>query len=214
MITFLKTAFDTLFPPHPDVMRVRKIDEDFFIQKLIVRTKPLPWIFCGFSYHDPDVRALVRANKFYGDTKATRVLGKALGEILTALLEEKALLYVGEPPLLIPIPSSGARRQKRGYNQVERIVKEALPSLQGTVRYRDTLMKREERKSQTHVEKKERAQNIARAFMIPKEKAHEVKSAICILVDDISESGSTLIDARRALKAAGAREVVGVVIAH
>lgn len=214
MIQFLQTAFDTLFPPHEDVAIVKDISGEVFMEKLILRGKPLPWIVSGFSYRDKDVRALIRANKFYGNKKATRILGEALAEMLISILDDQALATTQKTWLLIPIPSSNERRRRRGYNQVERIVEEALPRLQGAIVYRNDILAREERKSQTHVEKDKRAQNISGAFMIPEKHRANVRDTNCILVDDISESGSTLIDARRALKSAGAREVIGVVIGH
>ena len=55
--------------------------------------------------------------------------------------------------------------------------------------------------------------NVDHAFEINQASLHEIKNRVIILVDDIATTGSTLNDAARALKAADAAHVWGLVVA-
>jgi len=214
--TLVSSIIDFFFPPPKDVVRIRAITIDTVREKLIVRAKPLPWIFVGFSYRDQDIQSLIRANKFYGTKKASQILGLCMSDMVLKALEERALDLEWRRPLLVPIPSSAKRKRKRGYNQVERIVEYALPFIETSVRYTPNVLKRKERPSQLRTEKKKRVENVSRAFFVTNDEAQRqlVSGECCIVVDDVSETGATLKDARRALLEAGAKEVIGIALAH
>lgn len=193
---------------------MRRLTVDALAQKLIIRARPAPWIYSGLSYRDGAVRALIRANKFYGDSRARDILAVLISDMMLSILEERSMDREWRTALIIPIPSSSARRGKRGYNQVERFLEPALERAGLNERYAPRALVRTERQSQIRVEKKRRAQNIKNAFSVPHAAKPLVHGSCCILVDDVSETGSTLIDARRALLKAGAREVIGIAVAH
>ena len=61
--------------------------------------------------------------------------------------------------------------------------------------------------------REKRMENVEHAFEVNKASVQEIKDRLIILVDDIATTGSTLNDAARALKEAGAAHVWGLVVA-
>ena len=62
--------------------------------------------------------------------------------------------------------------------------------------------------------KPERLANLASAFAVPLEVAGPVVGKYIWIIDDVATTGTTLSECARALKAAGAKTVWGVVIAR
>ena len=203
-------CIDTLFPPHPDVVKARAVPAEELCAGCTIRLDKKRRVYSALSYAKESVRALIRANKYYADPHAARLLSEVLGIIIETVLDERALDSSWRRPLVVPMPASPKRLRERGYNQVAHIV-EHLP-LPGNFERSDAL-KRRHRESQTRVVKSKRAKNIAGAFYVPENAFHEVVGRSILLIDDVCESGSTMKDATRALKEAGAREIVGIALA-
>lgn len=211
MKSFLAACADFFFPPHSTALAAREVSRDLLFSLFRLRFDSTSRVYTALPYSEGAVRALIRANKYHADSYAATLLGEALDEAIGAVLEESALEGAWEHPLLVPIPASPRRLRERGYNQVARIVRR-LPNTH-TYEWREAL-KRKHRESQARVQKSERAKNIAGAFYVPERLAKLVRGRSIILIDDVCESGSTMRDARRALKEAGARRIVGVALAH
>ena len=203
---------DAILPPHEDVRRARLLSPEKLAALVSPRAAALPWITALLPYREAHVRALIRAIKYHGETRALTGVGEYLGEYLIESIAEKRLLDGWGVPLLIAIPSSARKLRARGYNQAERILEAALPALGGAGLAAPRVLAREERQSQVEVLRAERAANIHGAFFVPDSRA--VRGKEIILIDDVTESGATLADARRALLSAGARDVIAVALAH
>ena len=112
------------------------------------------------------------------------------------------------PDLVVPVPLHPRRLRERGFSPpglLARACAEArrarcVPVL--LARLRDT-------PSQTGLSRGARRRNVAGAFT-----ARRAAPPRVWLVDDVVTTGSTLVEAARALHRAGAREVVGVCLAH
>lgn len=208
---FLKKLLDTLVPPHPAARVAAGITEATLMRLRAPRVAH--GAHALFPYHDPTVRAMVQAIKFYGETRVLEPLGAIAAEELEALLEDRGLTR--RATVVAPIPSSPARLRKRGYNQAERIARaiyEHLPS-RDTSTYAPTLLAREDRTTQVRAQKS-RAENIRGAFYVPNAARPAIGGARVILIDDVVKTGATLRDATRALKDAGAAEVIPFAIAY
>lgn len=212
MLGVSKTLIDILFPPHSEVLRSRTVDIQALSRAFLICSGPDKWITVGFSYSNIEIRSLVRANKYYGEKSAGEKLGIFLEEILSSVLEEKALSPEWKRPLLIPMPASKARFQKRGYNQVHRIITPSLSHSESLFLYRPKTLCKHDRKTQLSVPLERRNANIHEAFYVPENTC--VQGQCAVLIDDVSETGATMRDAKRALMEAGARDVIGVAIAR
>ena len=116
------------------------------------------------------------------------------------------------PDLILPIPLHWWRRWRRGYNQsealafalAERLRVPCLPH--GLYRWRNTPMQHHQSSATA------RRLNVKDAFrMAPRS---NFKDRTVLLVDDVLTTGSTMNEAARVLKSAGAARVVVAVLAR
>lgn len=209
--SILRAIGDLFFPPHEDVSRSRVITYEYIESAYALSYQTHTKTYTALPYNNVRVRSLVRANKFYGDRKAARMLAHILEMVLSDVYSDE-LFSLDTKTLLIPMPSSAQRRKERGYNQVERVI-ELLPrSFFATYRYEPNVLTRSHRESQTHVPKNKRDENVLNSFRV--RNASSVEGATVLLIDDVSESGATMTDAVRALKAARVRNIIGIALAH
>jgi ComF family protein len=135
---------------------------------------------------------------------------RALAPRLALYLHE----YLTQNPLpgdvLVPVPIHTKRRRERGYNQAALITRE-LGHLNGMPAVDDCLVRLTYLTPQARLSNAvERLQNTAGAFAC---RDTRLQSKRVILIDDVSTTGATMNACAAALKAAGAAEVRGLVLA-
>ena len=114
---------------------------------------------------------------------------------------------------VIPIPLHFKKEYERGFNQAELLAREfckitSIPFLTGV------LQKIRETTEQVKVENKElRLTNLENAFSVSLSNPI-AKWPTIILIDDVATTGATLTHAARALTNAGAKNIIGLVVAH
>lgn len=114
-------------------------------------------------------------------------------------------------PVLVPIPLSGIRFRRRGYNHAKVLAQGLSKKLD--LNFLDALKRTRETKSQFGLSQKERKENIKGAFET-REFKDLSKISFVFLVDDILTSGSTLLEASRTLKRSGVKKVWGIALAR
>jgi competence protein ComFC len=171
-----------------------------------------------FNYADPLVRDIVWELKYRGSRVMAEKLASILMDvIMTELAERKLTENFGndEQVLLIPLPISGKRRNERGYNQIE-ILCEEIKKLdtENLLKYvPGQLTKHKHTDPQTlTATKKERLENVADSMHIVHSPSVAGKSII--LVDDVTTTGATFKEAKRALHNAGAKKIICLAVAH
>ncbi len=117
-----------------------------------------------------------------------------------------------EKIMLAPIPLHSSRLKSRGYNQAEILAKGLSEKL--NLRMFPVLERIKKTDSQIHLKQKERKENIAGAFAVRKNAQEILKGAGIFLIDDVLTTGSTLLEASRMLKRAGAKKVWGLALAR
>lgn len=116
-------------------------------------------------------------------------------------------------PILVPIPLSAKRLRKRGYNHAK-LLATGLSEKLG-LKQIDILKRVRETKSQFGLTLKQRKENISNAFILnTKYPSATLRASNIFLVDDILTTGSTLLEAARILKKAGAKKVWGLTLAR
>lgn len=118
----------------------------------------------------------------------------------------------------IPIPLHFKKEYERGFNQTELLAKE-FSRLSNIPLLANTLLKVKETPAQVETPNKElRIKNLEKAFRInPKISKSDLEllaSGSLILIDDVATTGSTLFHAASTLRAAGAKNIIGLVVAH
>jgi ComF family protein len=118
--------------------------------------------------------------------------------------------------ILVPIPLSRKRLRERGYNQCELIVQEIVKlydTNMTAIEVKKNVLKRSH--SRTEQKTKGRADRISESknfFSIAPDA--DIADTMCIVIDDVVTTGSTLVAAKHRLLASGAREVIMIAVAH
>lgn len=117
--------------------------------------------------------------------------------------------------LMLPVPLSKERLQTRGFNQAWELTS-ALAMQSGSRATTDStlLLRVKNTQPQTELLRQERLANVKGAFQVDPLRTAELKGKRVILVDDVMTSGASLFTAARALRAAGAAHITGLVLAR
>lgn len=142
-------------------------------------------------------------------TDLQTVLSDLFYEALIQKEEFNSIL--NQQPILVPIPLHSSKLKSRGYNQAEILAESLAKSF---VLKAESLLKRmRDTRSQVGLKQEERQENIKEAFRISNNQFPISKTQI-LLVDDVLTTGSTLLEAARVLKKAGAKKVWGITLAR
>lgn len=152
-------------------------------------------VHSAFAY-DGEIARVLRALKADGRTGLARPLGAALAV-------HAASVFPGEQVMFVPVPTSAAAMRRRGYRVVELLLRRsalpALPVLRAAHGVAD----------QRRLGRDARARNVAGSLVAsPRARGREV-----VIVDDVVTTGSTLLEAQRALTAVGAVVRGGLTVA-
>lgn len=167
-----------------------------------------------FDYSDRRVRKAVWLLKYRRRTALARVFARIIYDFLLEELAEERLFSGSAKPVLAPVPISERRFRERGYNQVGLVASE-LENLDKNNFFtlkQSALKKIRYTESQVGTAgKNERLKNLRGSIAANPE---IVGGKNIILLDDVLTTGATMEEARRALKAAGAKKILCVALAH
>ena len=195
---------DAIVPPHARTMRTktRRLEE---IPLLVANHELLGGrITTLMDYRKPEVQDLIRSLKYDGNEYAAQLCAAVLADYLR---EEIAGVraFSPRPIFIIPLPLHDTRMRERGFNQIalalERLPKEfrdgTLASVTDSmlIRARDT-------PHQTSLPRRSRIANMRNAFSATD--PHLVRHAHIFLIDDVTTTGATLVNAGRPLTTAKA----------
>ncbi len=113
--------------------------------------------------------------------------------------------------VIVPVPLAEARRRERGFNQAELIAR-PLGTLRGIPVDPTVLRRSRDTPPQVGLSAARRRENVRDAFAVAD--PARVADQFVLLVDDVATTGATLRACAEPLKAAGARRVVGLVVAR
>lgn len=108
--------------------------------------------------------------------------------------------------MIIPIPLHPARYRNRGYNQAEVLAKE-LGKVLGILTEESILIRTQKTDPQKKLAPGKRRRNLSGAFSVMEKRKNLLEGRKILLVDDIYTTGSTIDEAARVLKKAGAEKV-------
>jgi len=164
------------------------------------RKTALRGIVSPLAIKEPHLRELIHHIKYAGRIDAIRFCAVWLGRWSLERLPKSFTL--------VPVPLSRARQIQRGFNQAELYAKAISGAQTPLKRY---LVRTRETAPQVSLSRQDRSANVKNCFSsrekIPSEE-------VIVLVDDVVTTGSTLREAARALRAAGAKQIWALTIAH
>lgn len=168
-----------------------------------------------FDYRNDVVHKGIWLLKYRHSKSMGKIFGNLLYDRVLEELGDEGMLHNFTDPLLIPIPLSKKRLRERGFNQSEVIAQEMSYRDRGqTFTLKPSVLYRT-RDTGSQVSIKDRAkrlENMRRCFAVNDKK--KVAGRNIILIDDVTTTGATLQEAKRALMNAGARRVIGLTVAH
>ena len=160
---------------------------------------------CTLGEYDGPLRDAVLRLKHRGSEGLAELLGELWGD------HARGPLLALEAGAIVPVPLHWWRRLRRGYNQCDALARGLarslnLPVIHGCLRRcRNTA-------AQTSIPYSARKDNVRGAFRaIP---SPAISSKTLLLVDDVMTTGSTLHEAARALRQAGATRILVATLAR
>jgi predicted amidophosphoribosyltransferase len=159
------------------------------------------------AYKDDDRRDLVHV--------LAPLLGAAVDAALAGWHEARTVLARrAGPVLVVPVPSSRAARRRRGDAPLAALAAKAVADFDvGEVLVVEALRQRRRVADQAGLGARERAVNLEHSMVARSRWQAAVAGRSCLVVDDVLTTGATLVEAARALRAAGARDVRAAVVA-
>lgn len=161
---------------------------------------PLEAVFPATIFAHP-IRKAIHAFKYEGVAD----LAGPLAEWLVAAWRLRGI----DADLIVPVPLHRKREAERGYNQ-SALLARALSRQISVPLASAALVRTVRTRPQVGLSRDERRTNIAGAFRC----AGKVTDLRVVLVDDVCTTGATLEACAAELKAAGARQVVGLTVAR
>ena len=174
---------------------------------------------CGECMREPPPYALARAVFEYNDTSKTLVLNlkyhdaTELAPNLGRWMASAASPFLPACHVVLPVPLFWQRQLKRRYNQSlllgHALAKQAqLPFLP------DTLRRIRHTAPQTGLSRRQRQENMNRAFAVPEKAKARLRQQNVLLVDDVYTTGATINACTHTLLEAGARDVYVITLAR
>lgn len=108
-------------------------------------------------------------------------------------------------------PMSRASYKKRGYNQARLLAEEFCAILNNTDLLAECIVKVRDTEPQEKLSRAERKTNLTGSYRI--HPAADVKGKRVLVIDDVKTTGATLNECAKALKRAGAAEVIALTVA-
>ena len=160
---------------------------------------PLLMTITATAYDEPITQQLIQSLKYEG----IRDAAQPLGELLATALE--SIRQPGD--VLVPIPLHPRRERERGFNQSALIAEHIasatkLPVAQPLQRARPT-------KPQVECSADERRVNLTSAFT-----ASSIDAQRIILVDDVTTTSATFVEAAKALRERTSAPILGLAVAR
>jgi ComF family protein len=217
---FLETITKLIFPPICVVCRARiskgavctACFASIAVRRDLVHNPDFPYALgAAAAYEDPVVQSLIHHLKFRGIRAAAAPLGDLLYNYTVGL--SPGLEFAG--CTVVPIPLSRRRERTRGYNQAE-LVARRFAERAGLALETDLLVRTRHTSPQSEAASiADRRENIRGAFAVADSAAGRAKicGANILLVDDVSTTGATFLDAARALEAASAARIAALAVA-
>jgi len=179
------------------------------------RPKPLAGILVAGSYRFPLLEQMVKKTKYNMIKDLTYYLGNYLHLFLTGIKNRSAapdcpaFLTLPQHTVLVPVPLHSRKFRWRGFNQAAEIAK-TLANENGLELRTESLVRHKNTRSQTRLDRQTRLKNVSGCFRWT---GKSLAGKNVILIDDITTTGATLNECAGILKANGAGEVWGLVVA-
>jgi len=168
-----------------------------------------------FDYGEKLSKKLIWEMKYKNNGKAAKILAEVMYAQIINCLNDWVMFENFHNPILIPVPLSKEKLEKRGYNQTEILVQEIMAiDKEDNLKYEFGAVEkvRETRDQSSLKTKTDRLKNLKDCFKITA--LEKVKGRNIIIIDDVYTTGATIKEIKKILKKAGAKKIKAFVAAH
>lgn len=205
--------FDFIFPRNKRIKDIETMPVSKIAKLPRALSSPENFIIPIFSYKNQTVRDIVHQIKFKGNLLIASKISEIVAEEIHAFISETRYFEKNKKYILIPVPLSTQRLRDRGYNQAELMTKKIADHIPEILHMTNILIRKVNTDPQTKTRsRKERLANIKNCFSI--RNSEEIHQSHIILFDDVTTTGATLVEAKKTLKKAGAKNVTAFTVAH
>ncbi|MEX2514674.1 MAG: hypothetical protein WD335_00915 [Candidatus Paceibacterota bacterium] len=208
--TTIQKFLDLLFPPSDRERRLRRLLITDLETLGTNRQPEKSSVKAVCDYRNEIIREVVYALKFAGSQTAADLIGERMREEILSICQEERIF--DDRIIITPIPLSGKRRRERGFNQSARICKRIADVEEENVFvYKQLLEKTRTTADQTELSRSRRRKNVRGVFQAEVDIDDE---AVIFVIDDVTTTGATLTEARRALRENSNAKIIGIAFAH
>ncbi len=166
--------------------------------------------FAVFDYGNPLVKWTVRDLKYHRRSERARALADAAIPYIEDYLSDLLQGIGAQPLVFVPIPGHISKARSRGFNQSELLATWWTHAIAGSS-VRPLLRKTVFTLPQARLSRSARLKNVAHTMECG---STLDPTQIYVVVDDVSTTGATFDEARRALRVTGARKIICIALAH
>ncbi len=164
-----------------------------------------------FDYSHPTVKLMVWETKYKGNREVACKASMALYDSLVSEAGERNW----SSPVLIPIPISAERRLERGWNQAELLLEGIRAEDSASLFSYETEVLEKVRHTESQTKKEDREERLANLpYSMQVRNPERIRNRPVIVIDDVTTTGATFREARRALQNAGVKKILCVALAH
>jgi ComF family protein len=181
------------------------------ISSIPLANNPNPLVFALYDYNNPLVQKIVRNFKYHRKASAARALFESGYVHIMEYISESMQSAAIETLYLVPIPQHRTKTLLRGFNQSHKLavwIKRLLPHAVVQRALIKPIATLPQARTQS---RSERAANVAHSM---KAKHALDPHALYIVIDDVSTTGATCSEAKRALQEGGAVNILSISLAH
>ncbi len=157
----------------------------------------------GVVFYGGSVASAIHALKY----KERKQLAQPLASYLISHLDKHSLGF----DALVPVPLHPDRLTARGYNQSD-LLAEQVVLAKGIPMRTDLIVRTRDTKSQVHLGRGERFENVHQAFAPVQPDL--LSGETILLIDDVCTTGATLVACAQALHQTGAGEIWALTVAR
>ena len=159
-----------------------------------------------FPYKNAHIQTLLFSCKYERHLKSTQIIARYLADIIQEEYIEQAQI-INQPVIVTTIPPTVTRQKAETYDHLQDILEHVTTPLE-----KETLLKwkKSVQRQSLIKNKQKRIQNVANNLTAT---PHVQPNITYIIIDDITTTGATLNEAKRALTEAGATTIITIAFA-